>query len=734
MDLFQTSEAHFAVFTGELDLSADTTIRIIITYEFAVFPSASANREKSFWQNRSVMGGTIWRRALSVNRMSTPRLKLRLPQIEKVTLRRFSLFTANPDAEFTCSQGVICLVGANGIGKSTLLSAINFCLTGIVGDPNRAFESMEEYYRFSRDFSGRYFKGRIDGSDEEDAEIAIQFRLGKFRYEIRRGMFEPDELRVFTIRNSATNAIVLGTEEEPRGERHQLYASRFVEDSGLSSFEEFVFLQHFVFSFDEQRKTLFWNQHVLERALYRAFGLEAGMAKRADNLRREIQQEDSKVRNRQWEITRKSKRINEILAKTQDVTGAKERYDSLMGDYESLTRQFSEEEKVCRELADAVKNANMRLADLAVRESALREEYALLFEQRFKTSLPLAQQPLITQSLDEKTCGLCGNNSSHALQCILEKAKASTCPLCNSAVRKETVTTDGGGRLQKIDKDLAATKKAIHDVLKTIAGLRPDDEKARKSFNSTKAKLDEFDRQNNATLASLRQSLNLCVRETTLDIYREELAALELEKQTAYDLREELKAKLSSLQKTLEREYLKAEKIFVPRFAELANRFLGMPLTVQMDAREAVGLNLIVSVRGSPRPLQQQLSESQRFFLDIALRMALTDYMSDPTSRGGMFIDTPEGSLDIAYEKRAGDMLAMFAEAGHRIIMTANINSSQMLLALARRCGKKGMQLCRMTSWAELSDVQKEEEVLFNKAFQDIEQAMEPIKHDTLKP
>jgi hypothetical protein len=91
-----------------------------------------------------------------------------------------------------------------------------------------------------------------------------------------------------------------------------------------------------------------------------------------------------------------------------------------------------------------------------------------------------------------------------------------------------------------------------------------------------------------------------------------------------------------------------------------------------------------------------------------------------------MFIDTPEGSLDIAYEKRAGDMLAKFAQAGHQIIMTANLNSSQLLLALARQCGQTGMQLCRMTDWAELSVVQQEEEALFDKAYADIEAAMKP--------
>ena len=158
------------------------------------------------------------------------------------------------------------------------------------------------------------------------------------------------------------------------------------------------------------------------------------------------------------------------------------------------------------------------------------------------------------------------------------------------------------------------------------------------------------------------------------------------------------------------------EQSFVPRFAELAQRFLGMPLTVQMDASAGHDLKLVITVRGTTRRQQQELSESQRFFLDIALRMALTQHMSDPSSKGGMYIDTPEGSLDIAYEKRAGEMLAMFARPGHRIIMTANLNSSQLLLALAKQCGSSGMRLCRMTDWAELSEVQREEEALFDAA------------------
>jgi ABC-type hemin transport system ATPase subunit len=133
----------------------------------------------------------------------------------------------------------------------------------------------------------------------------------------------------------------------------------------------------------------------------------------------------------------------------------------------------------------------------------------------------------------------------------------------------------------------------------------------------------------------------------------------------------------------------------------------------------------MLEMRGEARRETYQLSESQRFFLDIALRMALIQYMRDDTSRACLLIDTPEGSLDISYESRAGDMFATFAKSGHDIIMTANINSSQLLLNLAERCGRKSMEVHRMTSWSELSEVQLKGEELFHQAYSHIEQTLD---------
>ena len=104
--------------------------------------------------------------------------------------------------------------------------------------------------------------------------------------------------------------------------------------------------------------------------------------------------------------------------------------------------------------------------------------------------------------------------------------------------------------------------------------------------------------------------------------------------------------------------------------------------------------------------------------------MAVANYITGETEASTMFIDTPEGSLDVAYESRAGEMFAQFVDHGNSIVMTANINSSQLLRRMAARCQSDLMHLERMTGWAQLSEVQLAEEDLFDEAFGIIEQAL----------
>jgi len=653
--------------------------------------------------------------------MQTSQSKLSLPQIKKVGLRRFSLFTANPDVEFECGNGVLCLIGANGIGKSTLLSAINFCLTGIVSEPGREFRSMEEYYEYSLGYSANYFRGRITESDREEAEIALWFQVGNYEYKIKRGLFEPEELRELCITNVHDGSPEFSNAENTQGELHQQYTIKLTKHVGLSTFAEFVFLQHFVFTFDERRLTLFWNQKILERVLYLAFGLAPDMAKKVDAIKREFDSADSQVRNRQWDATKTTKRINELRTKLQAAAYKLQNYDNLASEHEKLSQTFNREMDLLDSITKQIRDANLRLSGLSANEAALRDEYSQFFDKGFERRPPLAQHPLLTKGITDHVCALCGAIGEDAERGLRSKLNAKVCPLCDSAIPTEKHPKEKFERLKEIDSELVKIKHGMNELSNELERLKREELDISTKVQDTKKQLSMFEQENEDTMLLMKQTDGA---ETLLTSYSAQLEKMLEEKKDAEKRRTKCRERLIDLQKKLQKHYLAGEKEFVPAFTDLAHLFLGMDMHVRMEASEASGLNLVVEVRGTTRRLPHNLSESQRFFLDIALRMALIKFISDTKAKGTLFLDTPEGSLDIAYEKRAGDMLARFVTAGHRVIMSANINTSNLLLALARSCTDERMRICRMTDWAELSEVQREEEGLFKEAYAKIEEAL----------
>jgi len=60
--------------------------------------------------------------------MSDP---VRLPILQQVEFRAFSLYSNHPTQTVPVHEGVFCLAGANGLGKSTFLNAVGFGLTGV---------------------------------------------------------------------------------------------------------------------------------------------------------------------------------------------------------------------------------------------------------------------------------------------------------------------------------------------------------------------------------------------------------------------------------------------------------------------------------------------------------------------------------------------------------------------------------------------------------------------------
>ena len=76
----------------------------------------------------------------------------------------------------------------------------------------------------------------------------------------------------------------------------------------------------------------------------------------------------------------------------------------------------------------------------------------------------------------------------------------------------------------------------------------------------------------------------------------------------------------------------------------------------------------------------EQVSESQREFIDLSFRMALMA-AADQQAGGTLVIDAPESSLDAVFVHRAAQVLGRFAapERGNRLVVTSNLTNDDLI-------------------------------------------------------
>jgi DNA repair exonuclease SbcCD ATPase subunit len=640
-------------------------------------------------------------------------------------LENFSLYTQQRNVDLPVPRGVVCLAGANGVGKSTFLAAVNYALTGRIPALGRRYESASEYFSDTADFPRAYFDGRIDESDRKTASVSVDLEIGELHLSLVRGLFAPDGLTSFSATRHAAKgqSVVYDGAQATDDERQHQFARLLTEAMGLKSFEQFVFLQHFVLTFDESRKLLLWDDKALEAAIFIAFGTDPEQHSMADHLRREMEKSDSLGRNLKWQSLQFQKRSRAL----RDSMGGESAEDAveLETAYEKLEAERASAHEASEEIDVEVSDADLALANASAELLTLRQEYARTFARHVGDRTGAGQHPVVVEASTDKTCGVCGSSGDSVAKVVRERLDRKECPLCESPLRGGAGTAKTLAALRELDGQIASARKRMESVSTKRTRVLEQREKVRRRLHTAAAELHAFESAH-AEIARRAQAKGAVGgRQLAEELERldGEVKTLLQKSREHYANRDRHKHELQKLQRALEKHYKEAEESFVPQFRDLAERFLGINLDIAVELRTSV-LCLVVEVRSSRRREQHQLSESQRFFLDIALRMALAQFVSDPAAKAPIYIDTPEGSLDIAYEARAGEMFAKFVAAGHDLLMTANINTSQLLRKLASTCGSRAMTLVRMTEWAELSDVQQEGEALFREAYAGIEKEL----------
>jgi hypothetical protein len=187
-----------------------------------------------------------------------------------------------------------------------------------------------------------------------------------------------------------------------------------------------------------------------------------------------------------------------------------------------------------------------------------------------------------------------------------------------------------------------------------------------------------------------------------------------------YRKRDDAKAKLKKINDNIVEVLHSVNERLTPLFSNYASEFLGTNCELVIAQRTRQGkpvAYMYPRFLDKERPSMTQVSESQRFFIDQAFRMALISWFAQSnTGQTFCIVETPEGSLDLAYEVNVAKMYLEFAKQGHSIIATSNLNSSKFLVELFKHLGAEPKRrVLDLLEYGRLTSVQDLKKPDFNK-------------------
>jgi energy-coupling factor transporter ATP-binding protein EcfA2 len=421
--------------------------------------------------------------------------KIAMPRISRIALENFDLYSNEPNLNVAVERKVFCLIGANGLGKSTFLNTINFAITGAIPDSNRKFQSAQDYYRHAvrQDRTEDYFSGRISESSRAIACATVDLAWSTTMISVTRDLFGGVGVSRLSLEDRASGQVIArSVADNPDDDLNETFESEVLRLTGLEDFAQFVFLMHFVATFDEGRHLLMWDDGALTNALYLAFGTDPAAAKAADKLQRDMDRESSRGRNVRFSARHISDRIKMLLEVVSDATdddhvtkaGLQSQYDDL------IARGNDEEDRVRRKQTE-LRDADLKWTDMSAALTEAQLEYRRVFSSRLQRSSSVEHHPIIRASVSEDRCAICG--TTHVGKAVQAQIAAGICPLCESPFDRSIKDEGAIADLQRLDQSIARIRDDLASILMTRERLSSELSSAQASEDAALTALKKFE-------------------------------------------------------------------------------------------------------------------------------------------------------------------------------------------------------------------------------------------------
>lgn len=611
------------------------------------------------------------------------------PVCEELQINGYGLYPGHSKdhkLNLKLQQGLTLVLGANGLGKTTLITALFRLLTGPYdlrsssGDSlgTTALKAVELNRERRHEFAARVRDGA------EHAEARLVFRLGQVRLAISRSL---NNLRLMQLE---IDGIV------QKGADESAYQRAVYTAAGLYSFDDFLLiLRHLVFFF-EDRRALVWDASA-QRQILRALFLNPSDARKWTELERRALSLDSELRNTNATMTRNESKTQAASRKQGNASDIRIQIETHSANQETDSQRQELLGTRAGELDTLMTRCRLDMlraeqkADEAQRDVERAQLSAI---ERSFPSIDESMRYIFSQLVSDGVCRACGQESTAAVKRMQNNLEHRFCAVCDMPLSSPTLITSGELAAERIDRAREEARQAQQQL-----------RAARRAYREV---VDEYETVQKV-LANLSDQINQRHREIT-SLYRQlppGESALRDQEDTLRGLKirvEALKGQLAEAQTefsafvqkqtdTLQGISNKLKTAF-DRYAQ--GFLLEQIVLTWAPVHQRLGIysanpniefpafSLDVSGSDFTQPVRRdgpgQVSESQREFIDLAFRMALIEVAGE-NNAGTLVIDAPESSLDAVFVTRAAEVLGRFALAtpGNRLVVTSNILPGELL-------------------------------------------------------
>lgn len=599
--------------------------------------------------------------------------KYPLPVIQKLKIENYDLYKCPLNIDFSNKLNVF--LGTNGMGKTTLLSIIQYSIIGPYNDSMQQRNYKGEAKQRRPMLTKYFFRNRMNNVSE-DAKVTVVYKLASDTYEVCHSLFK-NSLLYFKLNNeyihgeyfeyeTYENSYWKNKKDSVENSLIKKYHDSIEKSCSMPDINAFIRMITNIMFFTESRKYVFWDDET-SKILMSKYFMDRDKYHEYEVIQNQIKMIDSKLRLKSYEMSMlrkfmKKDNLEEEIRDIKENQKSKEfnvaEYDKIIEEITSIQEEQEISNKELNKLNKKLIEEKIKFNDICSKMNELDELwYSNLFPDDYNEKYS-KYAPLMINSV----CPFCGK--IHDFNVRLEN-----CILCDNNIDiKEKVD------LESIDikiKNLTNLKK---QVINNISKFETE----RKSVEKKIIELENEINKKNILKNELGIKIGNVDDTNVINYmnYQKEKEALNNELLA-------LKNKETEKRIVLDKEILNIFNDYKQTFYVYSKSFFGTNKKINLELVGDKEDSLFrFSLDDYIRENELELSESQRIFLDLAYRFSILTFFHTTSY---FFCETPDSTLDIIYEKNAVKTFSNYIDSGNVLYLTANARSSTLISLLIEK-------------------------------------------------